>query len=315
MRLLITGGAGFIGSNLALAAQRANPHWRITVLDNLFSGSVDNLAGFRGKVVIGDLRDENLLRSLVKNSDAVVHLAAVGSVPRSIASPSTTFSNNVEGTERLLECVRDSAGKKVVFASSSSVYGGNPKNPKAETDFLSPLSPYAASKVAGEALMAGYAAVYDFDPVVFRFFNVYGPRQNPQGTYAAVVPKFLRAALRDEEITIHGDGTQTRDFTHIDSVTQVLLASLDGIQGFQGPLNLAFGSETSISSLAETVSLVIGKKVRLKYAQGRVGDARVSRSDPTEFSRRFPGLVGIPLKEGLEITASWIRKNQMELSS
>lgn len=313
MRLLITGGAGFIGSNLALRCQELFPSWKIHILDNLATGNPDNLKEFQGEFITGDVCDKGLVDNLVSRSDAVVHLAALGSVPRSIANPEKTFRSNVLGTESVLSSLSRHKDKRLIFASSSSVYGGNPSQPKRETDYTIPLSPYAASKAAGEALIAGYSSAFEFGATVFRFFNVYGPRQSPEGEYAAVIPKFLSAALAGEGLEIYGDGSKTRDFTYVQDVVDAIIFGLEESERLPNRiLNLAQGRPVSVARLAELVANLTrrGSSLPVTYFEPRVGDPSHSESDPTLLMKAFPRLQFTSLEKGLEETIRWMENER-----
>ena len=221
MRVLITGGAGFIGSNLARAAL-AEGH-EVVVLDDLSTGYAGNLDGLAVRFHEGSVNDRDVLDAALEDVDAVVHLAALGSVPRSILDPAATHHVNATGTLSVLEGARRADVRHVVMSSSSSVYGLNPALPKSEREWVRPLSPYAVSKLAGEQYVLAYQQSFGLETLAFRFFNVYGPRQMPGHTYAAVVPVFLDAMLRGRPVPVHGDGLQSRDFTYVGTVCGVLL--------------------------------------------------------------------------------------------
>ena len=221
MRLSITGGAGFIGSNLARAA--LDKGHQVTIIDNLSTGYPQNLEGVDVRFVYGSILDQQVLEDAVEGADSVIHLAALGSVPRSIADPMTTHSANATGTLAVLEAARASGVNHVVAASSSSVYGLNPALPKGEREWVRPMSPYAVSKLATEQYVLAYQESFDMKTMAFRFFNVYGPRQRPGHVYAAVIPVFLDSLLAGRPLPVNGDGSNSRDFTHVGTVCQVLL--------------------------------------------------------------------------------------------
>jgi nucleoside-diphosphate-sugar epimerase len=279
--VLVTGGAGFIGSHLvdALLARGA----QVRVLDNFATGKPENLAPGRDRleVAAGDLRDAEACRRACDGCRIVFHQAALGSVPRSVADPATTVAVNVLGTAHLFKAALDAGAERVVYASSSSVYGDQAALPKREGEEGSPLSPYAASKAATEELAAAFAASYGGILVGLRYFNVYGPRQDPEGPYAAVIPRFLTACLAGEPCEIFGDGEQSRDFTYVeDAVTANLLAA-GAAAGGRGAVavNVGGGSRTTINELAAAVQRLTGARRGPVHLPPRPGDVRHSLAD------------------------------------
>lgn len=304
MRVLVTGGAGFIGSNLcrALVTETAS----VTVLDDLSTGDAANLHGVDVDLRVGSVLDPDLVDDLVSRSDAVVHLAARGSVPRSLADPLRTHEVNATGTLQVLDAVRRH-GPHLVWSSSSSVYGPTAVIPQVETAPPAPASPYAASKLAAEAYAASFAACFGIDLLTFRFFNVYGPHQSSGHAYAAVIPTFIERALTGAPITIHGDGDQRRDFTHVSVVTSVLQQALRRRTTSVGPVNLALGGGQSVAEIASEVMAATGTEVEVVHTAPRVGDIRHSRSDPSRLLALFPGTTAVPLRVGLDDTVTWYR--------
>lgn len=303
--ILITGGAGFIGSNLVGYLNRVSPETRITVLDDLSSGSESNLSGLAVELVRGSILDGPLVDSLCDDATAVVHLAARPSVPKSLLDPVAAHQVNASGTFQVLEAARR-VNARVIAASSSSVYGSNPVLPKVESMATRPMSPYAASKLASEAYVLAWGRSYGMETVAFRFFNVYGPGQAPGHAYAAVIPAFLAAAAKGEPLKINGDGTQTRDFTFVDTVCEVLAQSaLRGIVD-NGPVNLALGTRTSLNELAAMVQDVVQQPLSLEYGPPRVGDVPHSSADSTLLKSLFPSISQVPLEVGLAKTYEWI---------
>ena len=315
MRVLVTGGAGFIGANLARRLVAADHH--VVVIDDLSTGNLANLAP-----VVRDLEvheasvlDRAVLQRAVAGVDAVVHLAARPSVPRSIADPLATHVANVDGTLAVLEAARSAgAGAArppyVVVASSSSVYGANPALPKHEGLVAQPLSPYAASKLAAEAYTSAYAHSYGLDTLAFRFFNVFGPLQPAGHAYAAVVPAFVEAALAGRPLVVHGDGTQTRDFTFVDTVTEVLDDAVTRRVTTDGPVNLAFGTRTDLLSLIERLEHLVGHPLEREHDGGRPGDVAHSEADATRLRALFPGVEPVDLDAGLAATVDWFRSER-----
>jgi len=299
---LITGGAGFIGSHLA--ARLVEQGQRVRVLDNFFSGHRHNLAAIGGdvEVIEGDIRDEVTLRRAVAGVETVFHQAAVASVPRSIADPRLTFDANVTGTLGVLLAARDAGCSRVVFASSSSVYGDTPVMPKVETMRPNPLSPYAISKLSGEQLCGVFTTVYGLETVALRYFNVFGPRQDPLSEYAAVIPKFLRALRLGEAPTIFGDGEQSRDFTYVENVVQANLKAARTPGAAGSVLNIAAGRATTINAMFSQLARLTGGAVQPVYQPARPGDIRDSLADIRAAQETIGYDVEVPFDEGLERT-------------
>jgi UDP-glucose 4-epimerase len=305
---VVTGGAGFIGANLCRALRQLGPTDRVVVLDDFSTGRADNLTGVDGvEVVEGSILDTGLLSRVMDGADAVVHLAARASVPRSLEDPVATHDVNATGTLRVLEAVRHAGGAHVVVASSSSVYGANRSLPAGEDLAPLPLSPYAASKLAGEAYSLSYASSFGLPVMVFRFFNVFGPLQRAGHAYAAVVPAFVAAALAGDPLPVHGDGGQTRDFTFVGSVVRVLAAALDRTVTAPTPVNLAFGGRCSLLDLATTLGDVLGRPLAMSHGPARSGDVRDSQADQTRLRALFPDVEPVTLTEGLRVTVEWFR--------
>ena len=304
MRVLVTGGAGFIGSNLcrALAPEVDS----VVVLDDLSTGSAANLDGLDVELRVGSVLDGDLVADAVSRADAVVHLAARGSVPRSLADPLRTHQVNATGTLQVLDAVRRHDAH-LVWSSSSSVYGPGAVIPQIETATPAPASPYSASKIAGEAYAASFTACFGLDVLTLRFFNVYGPHQSVGHAYAAVIPTFIERALAGEPITIHGDGQQRRDFTHVSVVTTVLRQALLCRTTAPGPVNLALGGGQSVSEIAAEVMAAVGTDVEIVRTDPRAGDIRHSRADPSRLLALFPDAAPVPLQTGLGDTVAWYR--------
>ena len=308
MKVVVTGGAGFIGANLCRALAGDEAVSSVVAVDDLSSGSRANLEGRAVALVEASILDPGALDGPLEGADAVVHLAARPSVPRSLEDPVATHRANATGTLAVLEAVRRRpAGRRpqVIVASSSSVYGANPALPKREDMAPMPLSPYAASKLATEAYSLAYGHCFDLDVLVFRFFNVFGPLQGADHPYAAVVPTFVAAALRDEPLPIHGDGRQTRDFTFVGSVVEVLRQALARRVTSPAPLNLAFGSRTSLLELAGLLERVLGRPLDRSRLPARPGDVRDSQADQSALGRLFGDVAPVPLEEGLRATVEW----------
>ena len=305
MKVLVTGGAGFIGTNLVrrLVAEGHEP----LAFDDFSTGLESNLAGLDVEIIRGTLVDAQGVAKAAEGVDAIVHLGARGSVPRSIEFPVATHEANATGTLNVVEAARQS-GTYVVMSSSSSVYGANPLLPKIERTWTQPLSPYAASKLAGEGYMLGYQASYGLPTLVFRFFNVFGPWQRPDHDYAAVVPKWLWKAMTGQVIEVHGDGTQTRDFTYVDSVVDVLMDAVDRRVSLDSPINLAFGRRHSLLDLLKRIEALLGVSPRVEFVAPRVGDVRNSENDPSLLMETFPTVEPVDLDPALERTAAWLEE-------
>ena len=305
MQLLITGGAGFIGSNLSRLAL-ADGH-QVRVLDDLSTGRHSNLDGLAVDFVEGSMLDCEILGTAMAGADAVVHLGAIPSVPRSIANPRASHDANATGTLNVLEAARGAGVSHVSVASSSSVYGANPKLPKSEFDYTRPMSPYAVSKLATEGYALAYQFSYGLPTLAFRFFNVYGPGQPADHAYAAVIPKFLDAALNDRPVTIHGDGTQSRDFTFVETVCTVLLDAAVRKVTSTEPVNLAYQTNTSLLELLELIEGQLGHPVAREFIERRVGDVKASQADCSRVRELFPRAAPVSLDEGLKQTSEWMK--------
>jgi nucleoside-diphosphate-sugar epimerase len=305
VQVLVTGGAGFIGSHLAeaLAARGA----RVRVLDNLATGSRANLAPLlesgAAELIEGDVRDAETCARACHNVRYVFHQAALGSVPRSIEDPATTIDVNVTGTARIFAAARDAGAARVVYASSSSVYGDSDRLPKREGEEGRPLSPYALSKTMNEELAEVFAAAYEMELIGQRYFNVYGPRQSPEGPYAAVIPLFFAAARDGRRPRIHGDGEQSRDFTYVaDAVEANLLAAGAPAAACGRVYNVAAGRGTTINELAQAVSAVAGVALEPEHGPSRPGDVRHSQADPGGAAEALGFRAAVALASGLEKT-------------
>ncbi|WDZ87852.1 NAD-dependent epimerase/dehydratase family protein [Micromonospora cathayae] len=306
MRILITGGAGFIGSNLARAALVEPAVKEVTVLDDLSVGLRGNLDGLDVDLVEGSILDPAALDAAMAGREAVVHLAALPSVPRSLRDPVASHHANATGTLMVLEAARRHDVAHVLVASSSSVYGLNPELPKAELTWTRPLSPYAASKLATEAYALAHQASFGLPTLAFRFFNVFGPGQRHDHAYAAVIPRFVHAALRGEPVVVHGDGTQSRDFTYVGTVCRVILDALRRRVSHPHPVNLAFGSRASLRQVLDELGDLLGRPVERGYAPPRTGDVPHSLSDATTLRELFPDVVPVTRRDGLRATVEWM---------
>ena len=301
MRVLVTGGAGFIGANLVRSFAGTA---EVVVLDDLSTGNEANLAGCDVDLRVASLLDPEAVAAAAKGADAIVHLGAVPSVPRSLAAPVASHAANATGTLHVLEAAR-AEGAHVVVASSSSVYGANPVLPKSEDLRCDPVSPYAVSKLATEAYALSYARCYGLPVLTFRFFNVYGPLQAAGHAYAAVVPAFVDAALGDRPLPVFGDGTQSRDFTHVDTVTAVLQDAVARRVVADGPVNLAFGTRHTLLDVAARLEAILGRPLAREHLPPRPGDVAHSQADGSRLRALFPGVTAVGLDAGLRSTVEW----------
>lgn len=305
MRVVVTGGAGFIGANLCRALATGGDE--ALAFDNLSTGFASNLDGSGAQLIEGDILDPVALDGALAGADAVVHLAARPSVPRSIADPLASHAANATGTLQVLESIRRTEVPHVVVASSSSVYGANPILPKSEDLVPAPLSPYAASKLATEAYAIAYGHSYGIQALAFRFFNVYGPLQAAGHAYAAVVPAFVDAALAGRPLPINGDGTQTRDFTYVGTVAAVIQAAVARRVSCPTPVNLAFGGRSSLLEVIQLLEQQLGIDLERDHREPRTGDVPHSQADQTRLRELFPDIVPVELPVGLEHTIAWFR--------
>ncbi|NBV53134.1 MAG: NAD-dependent epimerase/dehydratase family protein [Verrucomicrobia bacterium] len=271
-RILVTGGAGFIGSHLA---RHFAEHSEVTVLDDLRSGYAHNLEGVRCRFLQGSILDAAGLKQAIAGAEEVYHLAAMISVPESVAKPDECAELNTEGTRRVLAAALAAGARKVVLASSAAIYGDNPMVPKLESMSPEPKSPYAETKLAGEHLLEEYRQAHGLSSTSLRFFNVFGPRQDPRSAYAAAVPIFIAKALRDEPIGLHGDGGQTRDFIHVTDIVGAL-AFAGASKEMAGTYNVGYGRSQSILALAQEIIRLTGSKSPIEYLPPRAGDVRHS---------------------------------------
>ena len=305
MRALVTGGAGFIGSNLARALLDRGDEVR--VLDNFSTGSRGNLDGLDLDIVEGELRSYERVHNAVRGTDVVFHLGALGSVPRSVQDPLTSSAVNVEGTLNVLLAARDEGVRRVVFSSSTSVYGSSRELPTREDAPSDPISPYGVAKLAAERYCISFSRVYEsFESVVLRYFNVFGERQSPFSQYAAVVPRFVTAIAAGEPIDVHGDGEQSRDFTYVGNVVDATLRA-GSAEGASGEIvNVAAGSPSSVNAIAETIGRILDKPVERRTLPPRAGDIRDSWADLTKAERLLGYRPQVALEEGLRRTVEFL---------
>lgn len=307
MKVVITGGAGFIGANLGRTLLDRAEIGHVVALDDLSSGFRGNLDGTGIELVEGTILDSETLDHAFDGTRAVVHLAARPSVPRSVKDPVASHHANATGTLEVLQAARRAGNIQVIVASSSSVYGANRELPKRETMRLAPISPYAVSKQATEAYTLAFGHTYDLPVLAFRFFNVYGPLQAAGHAYAAVIPAFLNAALRGNPLPVHGDGEQTRDFTYVGTVTQVIADAVVQEVTDLTAVNLAFGTRTSLNALIDLIGDQLGARPSVDHQPPRTGDVRDSQADNSRLRGHFPDVQPITLSEGLRATVDWFR--------
>lgn len=300
-RYLVTGGAGFIGSHISSALLARGEQVRI--LDNFSTGSRENLHSLGGaEVMEGDIRSYHVVRDAVEGCDFVLHQAALPSVPRSVKDPITSNEVNVVGTLNVLNAARDARVSRLVYASSSSVYGRNPSLPKREDMMPQPMSPYAVSKLAGEHYCEAFWELYGFETVMLRYFNVFGPRQDPGSQYSAVIPRFIDRLLRREAPMVNGDGSQTRDFTYVANVVQANLAACDSSGAAGKVMNIAAGQRISLLEMLAVLEDILGYHVEAVFNPTRVGDVPHSFADIGAATKILGYRPGIGLAEGLRLT-------------
>ncbi len=311
MRILITGGAGFIGSNLARFFLEKNQ--QVVVFDNFSTGKLENLQDILANIELieGDVRDIESVRNAMSNIDAVSHQAALGSVPRSIEDPQTTHAVNVNGTLNILQAMRKNHVKRIVFAASSSAYGHHKESPKTESMPSMPASPYAAGKVACENYLQAYSTVYEIEAVCLRYFNVFGPRQDPEGAYAAVIPRFVTALLKKEPPTVYGDGEQSRDFCHIDNVCRAnwLALQASGSKCKGQPINIACGKATNLNQILQSLQNLLKTNLIPVYTDERPGDVKHSLADLTQARQVLGYEPEVSFEEGLNRAIDWYQNN------
>lgn len=305
MRYLVTGGAGFIGTNIVEELIRRGESVR--VMDNFSTGKRENLSEFKGlpELFEGDVRSYHVVREAVEGMDVVLHQAALPSVPRSIRDPLTTNEVNVVGTLNVLQAARDARVKRVVFASSSSVYGDNPELPKLETHMPSPLSPYAVSKLAGEQYCLSFSKIYKMETVCLRYFNVFGPRQDPTSAYAAVFPRFITSAAADQELVIYGDGEQSRDFTFVANVVDANIRASVADCPLGTVVNIACGHTYSLNNLVKQLGTILGKEIKVRHDDPRPGDVKHSLASIDRARQLLGYEPKIAMPQGLQRTVAW----------
>lgn len=305
MRVAVTGGAGFIGGNLCRKLLDAG--CEVSVIDDLSTGSRTNIEGLDVHFVEGTILSDESLDAAFDGADAVVHLAALGSVPRSVANPLATHHANATGTLMVLEAARRHGNLHTIVASSSSVYGSNPILPKHEELATRPLSPYAGSKLVTEGYTLAWGTSYGMPTLAFRFFNVFGPLQPAGHAYAAVLPSFVHAALTGRPLTVHGDGTQSRDFTYVGSVVGAITDAVVRKVSSPSPVNLAFGTRVTLLDAIAELESIVGHPVERVHTDNRAGDVPHSQADTARLRELFPDVQATPFADGLRATVDWMR--------
>lgn len=308
---LITGGAGFIGSHIASGLVKAGA--RVRIIDDLSTGYRENLEEIGGDVdfVLGSLADESALRKAIEDVELVFHEAAIPSVPRSVENPRQTHRASVDSTFSLLMASRDSGVKRVIYAASSSAYGDQPTLPKTETMLPQPLSPYAVAKLVGEYYCQVFTRVYGLETVSLRYFNVFGPRQDPSSQYSGVISRFISALLSDQQPVIYGDGEQSRDFTYIDNVVAANLKAVDTTKGIGQVINIANGERTTLNQLLGLLKRLTGmNNAQADYQDPRKGDVRDSLADIRRAREMLDFAPHVDLQTGLKLTMDWWKNSR-----
>ena len=307
---LVTGGAGFIGSHIAEELLRRGE--RVRVADSFITGKRENLAHMpSAELVEGDLADFAVAQRAVAGIDYVLHQAAIPSVPRSVQDPITSNRANIDASVNVLVAARDAGVKRVVYAGSSSAYGNTPTLPKVETMATAPLSPYALQKLVAEQYCQMFTQLYGLETVTIRYFNVFGPRQDPSSPYSGVISLFIRALIEGRAPTIYGDGEQTRDFTYVANVVDGVLRACAAPDASGEVINVATGGRISLNELFRALQDLTGAGVKPIYAETRAGDVRDSQADIDKARRLLGYEPTVTLEQGLEKTVAWFRKTQM----
>jgi nucleoside-diphosphate-sugar epimerase len=309
--VLVTGGAGFIGSHIASALAASGA--RVRIIDDLSTGYRENIEEINGEVdfVQGSLADEASLKKAIEDVELVFHEAAIPSVPRSVENPRQTHTASVDSTFSLLMAAKDKQVRRVVYAASSSAYGDQPTLPKVETMLPEPLSPYAVAKLVGEQYCQVFTRVYGLETLSLRYFNVFGPRQDPSSQYSGVISRFISAFLRNETPVIYGDGEQSRDFTYIDNVVDANLKAAESMKGIGQVINVANGERTSLNQLLDELKQLTGKTdVKADYQETRAGDVKHSLADISRARELLGFEPKVGLRTGLSLTMDWWKNSR-----
>ncbi|MFH1884157.1 MAG: SDR family oxidoreductase [Planctomycetota bacterium] len=308
-KFLVTGGAGFIGSNIC--KELISQGCFVRVVDNLLTGKKSNLASIIDKIdfIQADMGDAEVAQSATKDIDVVLHQGALPSVPRSVDEPAATHRHCVDATFTLLLAARDAGVKRFVYAASSSAYGDTPTLPKVETMTPMPLSPYAAAKLVGEYYCSVFYKVFGLETISLRYFNVFGPQQDPASQYAAAIPAFVTAILKDEPPTIYGDGEQSRDFTYIDNVVEANLLAARAKQTKGEVINVACGEAVTVNEIIALINELVGKNIKPIYTDPRPGDVKHSLADIALAQKLISYKTKVPFQQGLQLAIEWYREN------
>ena len=310
-KFLVTGGAGFIGSNIC--KKLVSQDCFVRVVDNLLTGKKSNLADVIDKIefIQADMGDSEVAQSVINDIDVVLHEGALPSVPLSVDNPADTHRHCVDATFTLLLAARDAGVKRFVYAASSSAYGDAPTSPKVETMPASPLSPYAVAKLVGEYYCSVFSQVFGLETISLRYFNVFGPQQDPTSQYAAAIPAFVTAILKDKPPTIYGDGEQSRDFTYIDNVVEANLLAARAGQTKGEVINIACGQAVTVNEIIDMINNLLGKSVKPIYTPPRPGDVKHSLADITAAQNLINFKPVVSFDEGLRLAIDWYRDNLM----
>ncbi len=308
-KFLVTGGAGFIGSNIC--KKLVSDGCFVRIVDNLITGKKSNLKDFIDKIefIEADMGDEGVARTAMKGIDVVVHQGALASVPRSVDDPAVTHKHCVDATFTLLLAARDAGIKRFVYASSSSAYGDTPTLPKVETMLPQPLSPYAVGKLVGEYYCSVFYNVFDLETISLRYFNVFGPHQDPTSQYAAAIPAFVTAILKDTPPTVFGDGLQSRDFTYIDNVVEANLLAARAEHTAGDVVNIACAQAVTVNETIEIINAAVGKNIKPIYVDSRPGDVKHSLADISAAEKLIGFRPKLTFKQGLQLAIDWYREN------
>ncbi len=308
-KFLVTGGAGFIGSNIC--TKLISQGCFVRVIDNLLTGKKSNLAAISDKIefIEADMGSPDAARAAMKGIDVVLHQGALPSVPRSLDDPAATHRHCVDATFTLLLAARDAKVKRFVYAASSSAYGDTPTLPKVETMPVNPLSPYAAAKLMGEYYCSVFYKVFGLETISLRYFNVFGPHQDPTSQYAAAIPAFVTSILKDKQPTVYGDGEQSRDFTYVDNVVEANLLAAKAKQTKGEVVNIACGEAITVNAIIEMINNIVGKSVKPTYVPSRKGDVKHSLADISQAKKLLGFKPVVSFKDGLEKAIEWYRAN------
>jgi UDP-glucose 4-epimerase len=308
-KFLVTGGAGFIGSNIC--KKLVSQGCLVRVVDNLLTGKRSNLAAVSDKIefIEADMGDKEVARTCMKDIDFCLHQGALPSVPRSVDDPAATHKHCLDATFTLLLAARDAGVKRFVYASSSSAYGDTPTLPKVESMSPQPLSPYAAAKLAGEYYCSVFYKVFGLETISLRYFNVFGPQQDPTSQYAAAIPAFVTAVLKNKPPTVYGDGLQSRDFTYVDSVVEANLLAARAKHAKGDVLNIATGKAVTVNEVIDIINELLGKNIKPIYAAPRPGDVKHSLADVSLAKETIGYKPAITFKQGLKLAIDWYRDN------